>query len=308
MIRFVLRRVLAAVPIGLVVTLGVFALVFAMPGDPLRELAGDKPVPPSVMAAKRQQFHLDEPFLVQYGLYMKDIAAGDFGETFTGQDIGEQLRLRVPVTLQLAMLANLFQWVIALLFGTYAGFRRNGLVDRALMVSTLFVLAVPLLVLAFTVQFVFGVELKWLPVSGVEGGFPTSYLLPALIIAAVSFAAVARVLRTSIVEAVNSDFVKTARAKGLGEQRVLWRHILPNAMLPVVTLAGFELAGVFAGAVLTESIFNLPGLGQFLFQAIRLKEGGVVVLLSMLAFVSFVLINLLVDVLYGLLDPRVRHV
>jgi peptide/nickel transport system permease protein/oligopeptide transport system permease protein len=110
------------------------------------------------------------------------------------------------------------------------------------------------------------------------------------------------------VETVNADFVKTARAKGLGEQRVLWRHILPNAMLPVVTYVGLDLAGMFGGAIITESIFNLPGLGQFLFQAVKLKEGGVVVLLSTLAFVSFILINLLVDILYGVLDPRVRHV
>jgi oligopeptide transport system permease protein len=307
MTRFVLRRMLAAIPIGLVVTLGVFALVFAMPGDPLRELAGDKPIPPSVLAAKREQFHLNDPFLVQYGLYMKDMAAGNFGETFDGQDIGEQLKLRIPVTLQLAILANVFQWIIAMLFGTYAGFKRNGAVDRLLMASTLFVLAVPVLVMAFTAQFVLGVELKWLPVSGAADGFPTSFLLPAIVLGIAGFAGVARVLRTSIAESVNSDFVKTARAKGLGEQRVLWRHILPNALLPVVTLAGFEVAGIFAGAVLTESIFNLPGLGQFLYQAIRLKEGGVVVLLSMIAFVSFVVINLLVDILYGILDPRVRH-
>ena len=122
------------------------------------------------------------------------------------------------------------------------------------------------------------------------------------------FAGLARVMRTSIVETVNSDFVKTARAKGLGEQRVLWRHILPNALLPVVTLMGIELAGIFAGAVLTESIFNLPGLGQFMFQAIKLKEGGVVVLLSTLAFLMFILINLVVDVIYGVIDPRVRNV
>jgi ABC-type dipeptide/oligopeptide/nickel transport system permease component len=307
MIRFVVRRILAAVPIGLVVTLGVFALVFAMPGDPLRELAGDKPIPASVLAAKRAQFHLDRPFLVQYGLYMKDMAAGQFGSTFDGQDIGEQLKLRVPVTLRLALLANAFQWIIALLFGTYAGFKRNGAADRLLMASTLFVLAVPLLVLAFTAQYVLGVQLKVLPVSGAGAGFPQSYLLPAMALAVVGFAGIARVLRTSIVESVNSDFVKTARAKGMGEQRVLWRHIVPNAILPVVTIAGYDFAGIFAGAVLTESIFNLPGLGQFLFQAIRLKEGGVVVLLSMLAFVTFVLINLAVDVLYGVLDPRVRH-
>jgi len=305
--RFVLRRVLAAIPIGLVVTLGVFALVFAMPGDPLRELAGDKPIPASVLAAKRAQFHLDEPFLVQYWLYMKDVLTGRFGQTFDGRDIAQQLQLRIPVTIRLALLANLFQWTAGLLFGIYAGFRRGGAVDRLLMLGTLAVLAVPFLVVAFAGQYLLGVRLRWFPVSGSAAGFPMSYLLPALIIGLLSFAALARLVRTSIVETAHADFVKTARAKGLGEQRVLWRHILPNAMLPVVTFIGLDLASIFAGAVLTESIFNLPGLGQFLFQAIRLKEGGVVVLLSTLAFVSFIIVNLVVDILYGILDPRVRH-
>jgi oligopeptide transport system permease protein len=306
--RFALRRILAAIPIGLVVTLAIYALVFAMPGDPIRELAGDKPIPPSVLAAKRAQFHLDQPFLMQYWLYLRDVFTGHFGQTFDGRDIAAQLKLRIPVTLQLALLANALQWTAGLFFGIYAGFKRNGAVDRWLMVATLFVLAVPLLVLAFAAQYLLGVELRWVPVSGTADGFPLSYLLPASIIALVSFAGLARVLRTSIVETVNSDFVKTARAKGLGEQRVLWRHILPNALLPVVTFVGLEMAGIFAGAVLTESIFNLPGLGQFLFQSIKGKEGGVVVLLSTLAFVTFILINLAVDLLYGILDPRVRNV
>jgi peptide/nickel transport system permease protein/oligopeptide transport system permease protein len=174
--------------------------------------------------------------------------------------------------------------------------------------ATLVILAIPGLVIYFAAQYLFGVQLKWFPVSGASHGFPMSYLLPALLIGLLGFAGLARLLRTSIVETVNGDFVKTARAKGLGEQRVLWRHILPNAMLPVVTYVGLDLAGMFGGAIITESIFNLPGLGQFLFQAVKLKEGGVVVLLSTLAFVSFILINLLVDILYGVLDPRVRHV
>lgn len=308
MTRFVLRRVLAAIPIGLIVTLGVYALVFAMPGDPLRELAGDKPIPPSVLAAKREQFHLNEPFIIQYLLSMRDIFTGNFGTTFAGADIAKQLELRIPVTLKLALLANVFQWTAGLLFGIYAGFKRNGLVDRALLLATLLILAIPGLVVFFAGQFLFGVQLKWFPVSGTADGFPMSYLLPAMMIGLLGFAGLARLMRTSIVETVNADFVKTARAKGLGEQRVLWRHILPNAMLPVVTFIGLDLAGMFGGAIITESIFNLPGLGQFMFQAIKLKEGGVVVLLSTLAFVTFILINLAVDALYGILDPRVRHV
>jgi peptide/nickel transport system permease protein/oligopeptide transport system permease protein len=129
------------------------------------------------------------------------------------------------------------------------------------------------------------------PVSGNADGFPMSYLLPAMTVGLLSFAGLARPVRTSTVETVHADFVKTARAKGLGEQRVRWHHILPNAMLPVVTFIGLDIASIFAGAVLTESIFNLPGLGQFLFQAVRLREGGVVVLLSTLAFVSFIVIR-----------------
>jgi oligopeptide transport system permease protein len=306
--RFVLRRILAAVPIGLIVTLAVFALVFAMPGDPLRELAGDKPIPPSVLAAKREQFHLNDPFLVQYLLSMKDILTGHFGTTFSGQDIAAQLRLRIPVTLKLALLANIFQWIAGLLFGIYAGFKRNGSVDKALLLATLFILAVPGLVVYFAGQYLFGVQFGWFPVSGVAEGFPLAYLLPALMIGVLGFAELARLMRTTVVELANADFVKTARAKGLGEQRVLWHHILPNAILPVVTYLGLQLAGMFAGAIITESIFNLPGLGQFMFQAIKLKEGGVVVLLCTLAFGTFIVINLLVDVLYGFLDPRVRNV
>jgi oligopeptide transport system permease protein len=306
--RFVLRRILAAVPIGLIVTLAVFALVFAMPGDPLRELAGDKPIPPSVLAAKREQFHLNDPFLVQYLLSMKDILTGHFGTTFSGQDIAAQLRLRIPVTLKLALLANIFQWIAGLLFGIYAGFKRNGSVDKALLLATLFILAVPGLVVYFAGQYLFGVQFGWFPVSGVAEGFPLAYLLPALMIGVLGFAELARLMRTTVVELANADFVKTARAKGLGEQRVLWHHILPNAILPVVTYLGLQLAGMFAGAIITESIFNLPGLGQFMFQAIKLREGGVVVLLCTLAFGTFILINLLVDVLYGFLDPRVRNV
>ena len=165
-----------------------------------------------------------------------------------------------------------------------------------MLLATLVLLAVPGLVAYFAAQYLFGVELKWFPVSGVLEGFPRSYLLPALVIGVLGFAGLARLMRTSIVETVNADFVKTARAKGMGEQRVLWSHILPNALLPIVTFIGIDLAGMFGGAIITESIFNLPGLGQFMFQAIKLKEGGVVVLLSTLAFISFIVINLLVDV------------
>jgi oligopeptide transport system permease protein len=308
MTRFVLRRILAAVPIGVIVTLGVFALVFAMPGDPLRELAGDKPIPAAVMAAKRAQFHLDDPFLLQYLLSMKDIFTGNFGTTFAGADIGAQLQLRIPVTLKLATFGLVIQWVAGLLFGLYAGFKRNGAVDRILLLATLFILAVPLLVVYFAAQYLFGVELKWLPVSGIAQGYPLSYLLPALCIGLTGFAGLARLTRTSIVETANADFVKTARAKGLGEQRILWGHVLPNALLPMVTFMGVDVGGIFAGALLAESIFNLPGLGQFMFQAIKLKEGGVVVLLSTLAFVMFIAVNLLVDVIYGAIDPRVRNV
>lgn len=308
MTRFVLRRVLAAVPIGLIVTLGVFALVFAMPGDPLRELAGDKPIPAAVLAAKRAQFHLDDPFIVQYLLSMKDIFTGNFGTTFSGADIASQLQLRIPVTLKLATMGLVIQWIAGLLFGLYAGFKRNGVVDRVLLLATLFILAVPLLVVYFAAQYVFGVELKWLPVSGIAHGYPLSYLLPALCIGLTGFAGLARLTRTSIVDTANADFVKTARAKGLGEQRILWGHVLPNTLLPMVTFMGVDVGGIFAGALLAESIFNLPGLGQFMFQAIKLKEGGVVVLLSTLAFVMFIAINLLVDIVYGAIDPRVRNV
>ncbi|MGD6747757.1 ABC transporter permease [Streptomyces sp. BH106] len=308
MFRYALRRLIIMVPIGIIVTFIVYAMVFALPGDPIQALSGDKPLAPSVIAAKRAYYHLDDPLFSQYLHFMGNLLQGNLGQTFDGQDIGEQLALRWPVTLQLGLTALAIQTVFGLLFGIYAGWRRDGLVDRALLGATLAVLAVPGLVVMFFAQSLFSVQLGWFPVSGSADGWPTSYLLPATVLGVLGFAGLARITRTSLVEVAGADFVRTGRAKGLSPQRILWRHVLRNALLPVITFIGLDLAGTLGGAIITEGIYNLNGIGQFMFRSIGMKEGGVVVTLSTVLLIGYMVVNLIVDLLYGLLDPRVRHV
>jgi ABC-type dipeptide/oligopeptide/nickel transport system permease component len=160
----------------------------------------------------------------------------------------------------------------------------------------------------FFAQSLFSVQLGWFPVSGSADGWPTSYLLPATVLGVLGFAGLARITRTSLVEVASADFVRTGRAKGLSPQRILWRHVLRNALLPVITFIGLDLAGTLGGAIITEGIYNLNGIGQFMFRSIGMKEGGVVVTLSTVLLIGYMVVNLIVDLLYGLLDPRVRHV
>ncbi|MFJ8826993.1 ABC transporter permease [Streptomyces sp. NPDC102467] len=308
MLRFALRRLLIMIPIAVIVTFLVYAMVFALPGDPIRALSGQKPLAESVIAAKRAYYHLDDSLVAQYLHFMGNLLKGDFGQTFDGQDIGEQLALRWPVTLRLGLTALAIQLVLGLVSGVYAGWRRDGLVDRALLAATLGVLAVPGLVAMFFAQSFFAVGLGWFPVSGATDGWPGSYLLPATVLGVLGFAGLARVTRTSIAEVASADFVRTARAKGLAPNRILWGHVLRNAMLPVITYIGLDLAGILGGAIITEGIYNLNGIGQFMFRSISMKEGGVVVTLSTVLLLGYMLVNLVVDLLYGLLDPRVRHV
>lgn len=308
MLRFTLRRLLVMIPIAVVVTFLVYAMVFALPGDPIRALSGDKPLPESVLAAKRAFYHLDDPLVVQYWHFITNMLHGDLGTTFDGRNIGEQLALRWPVTLKLGLTALVFQWAAGLLFGVYAGWRRDGLVDRLLLITTLVLLAVPSLVALFFAQTLFAVKLRWFPISGTQFGWPSSYLLPAVVIGLLGLAGLARLTRTSLVEVANADFVKTARAKGLSDTRILWRHVLRNAMLPVITFVGLDLAGTLGGAIVTEGIYNLNGIGQLMFSSIHMKEGGVVVAISTVLLIGYMVCNLVVDLLYGVLDPRVRNV
>ena len=304
--RYVIRRVLMTIPVFFGATFLIFALVFAIPGDPIRALSGDRALPEATYNALRERYNLNDPFLVQYGKYIAGLLRGDFGTTFRGREVSDIMKERFPVTLRLALLAFAFEAIIGLLAGVLAGLRKGSFWDSLVLVSTIAVVSVPVFVLAFTAQLVLGVQLGWFPIAGIRQGL-YSYLLPAMVLASLSLAYVARLTRTSLVENLRADYVRTATAKGLPRRRVVGRHALRNSLIPVVTFLGVEIGTLMQGAIVTEGIFNLPGIGQATFQAVRLQEGPLVVGIVTALVLVFIFANLIVDVLYAVLDPRIRY-
>ncbi|MGQ7786509.1 ABC transporter permease [Nesterenkonia sp. K-15-9-6] len=307
MTRYIIRRLLQFIPVLLIATLLVYAMVFLMPGDPIRALAGDRPMSDAVRETLREQYNLNDPFLVQYGKYIWGVfTAADFGTTFTGRPVLEIIQQRLPVTLQLAAVALIIQAVIGIIAGALAAIYRDRFIDRLVQVSTVVVVALPVIAIGFLLQLVFGLNLGWFPIAGAREGL-VSFVLPGLTMAAVSTAMVARLLRGELMDALHSDYVRTATAKGMKRGRVVGRHAMRNSLIPVVTFLGADLATMMGGSIVVESIFNLPGLGNQVFQSIQAQEGTVVVGIVTLFVMFFVVVNLVVDLLYGLLDPRIRY-
>ena len=305
--RYVLRRLLQIVPVFIGTTFLIFALVFALPGDPAQKLAGEKRADPNVVAALNAEYNLDDPLLVQYAKYMGKLVQGDFGRTFTGREVSDIFAERWPVTLKLALTAFAIELVIGILAGVLAGLRRGGFVDNLILVSTLVVISIPIFVIGFTLQLLLGVKFGLFPVAGISDGWPRSYLLPGLVLGSISLAYVARLTRTSLVENVRADYVRTAIAKGLPRRRVIGVHALRNSLIPVITYLGADLGALMGGAVVTEGIFNIPGIGQQLFRSVTLGESTTVVGLITALVVVYLLANLFVDLLYAVLDPRIRY-
>jgi peptide/nickel transport system permease protein/oligopeptide transport system permease protein len=305
--RYAAQRLAQAVPVFVATTFLIYTMVFALPGDPMLALAGDKPVSPEILDTLRERYHLNDPLIVQYGIYMLGIFRGDLGETFTGQQVSELLAGRWEITAQLALTAWAFELVVGILLGVAAALRRGGLVDTAVLAGTTFIIAVPVFVVGYTAQIILGLNLGLFPTAGTTDGWPMSYLLPGMVLGSFSLAYVARLTRTSLVENLRSDYVRTAAAKGLRRRRVIGRHALRNSLIPVVTFLGVDFGHLLAGAVVTEGIFNLPGIGQQVFQSIQLQEGPVVVGIVTVLVMVFITVNLIVDLLYGVLDPRIRR-
>ena len=304
--RYVARRLILTVPVLLGATFLIFAMVFALPGDPIRALGGDRPLSPAVVAQLREEFNLNDPLWLQYVKYLGGLFQGDFGTDFRGRPVLDTITQRLPVTIRLTIVAVAFEAVIGLLAGVLAGIRRGGFLDSLVLVSTTLVVSVPILVLGFFAQFVFGLQLGLFPIAGIQEGW-YSYLLPGLVLAASSTAYVARLTRTSLADNLGSDHVRTANAKGLKPSTVVVRHGLRNSLIPVVTYIGADAGTLLGGAIVTEAVFNIPGLGRAVFDAVQGQEGAVVVGIVTLLVLVFILANLVVDVLYALLDPRIRY-
>jgi oligopeptide transport system permease protein len=304
--RYVLRRLLLTVPVLLGASLLIFSMVYALPGDPIRALAGDRPLSEAVQAQLRAEYNLDDPLLIQYAKYLGGLVQGDFGTDFSGRPVLDTIVDRLPVTARLALVAVAFEILIGILAGVLAGLRRGSFFDNLVLVSTTVVVSIPVFVLGFLAQYVFGVRLGWFPIAGISDGW-YSYVLPGFVLAALSLAYVARLTRTSLAENLQSDYVRTARAKGLSEVSVVGKHTLRNSLIPVVTFIGADLGALMGGAIVTESVFNIPGLGRAVYDAVLRQEGAVVVGIVTLFVFFYIFFNLVVDVLYAALDPRVRY-
>ena len=304
--RYLVRRVLLFIPVFLGATFLIFALVFLIPGDPIRALAGDRQMSQSTLTALRDRYNLDEPFLTQYGLYVGGIVQGDFGTDFRGREVTEIMSERIPVTFRLALYAFIFELILGILAGILAGIRKGGFMDNLVLVSTTAVISIPIFVLAFIAQIWLGVEWHIFPVAGIREG-NWSYFLPAIVLGSVSLAYIARLTRTSLVENLRADYVRTATAKGLRRRRVVGVHALRNSLSPVITYLGVDLGALMGGAIITETVFNLPGLGRAVFDAVGRQEGTVVVGIVTFLVLIYMVSNLLVDVMYAVLDPRIRY-
>lgn len=307
MLRYIGRRLLQVIPVLIGATLLIYALVFLMPGDPIKALGGDRGLSEAAAAALRAKYNLDQPFLIQYLLYLKGILTFDFGLTFSGREVTEVMASAFPVTIKLALMALAFETIFGIFFGTIAGLRRGGIFDGTVLVVSLFVIAVPTFVIGFLLQFIIGVKLGWLPTTTGSNTSFEGLLMPALVLGAVSFAYVLRLTRQSVSEIVQSDHVRTAYAKGLRKRRVITTHVLRNSLIPVVTFLGADLGGLMGGAIVTEGIFAINGVGGNMYQAIIKGEPATVVSFTTVLVLVYIFANLLVDLLYAALDPRIRY-
>ncbi|KZF01326.1 MAG: ABC transporter permease [Rhodococcus sp. (in: high G+C Gram-positive bacteria)] len=307
MLWYIGRRILQMIPVFIGATFLIYAMVFLLPGDPIAALAGDKAISPAVADQLRARYNLDQPFIVQYLLYMKGIFTLDFGMSFSGRPVSEVLAQAFPITIKLAAMALVIEGILGIGFGLIAGLRKGKLFDSTVLVFSLVLIAVPIFVIGFLAQFFIGI--KWGIVPPTVGG-NTSFvnlLLPAFVLASTSFAYIVRLTRTSVAENLSADFVRTATAKGLSRQRVVNTHVLRNSLIPVVTFLGTDLAGLMAGAIITEGIFNINGVGGTIYQAVIRGEAPTVVSFVTVLIVVYLVANLVVDLLYAALDPRIRY-
>ncbi|MCW2650243.1 MAG: peptide transporter [Mycobacterium sp.] len=304
---YVGRRVLLMIPVFLGATLLIYAMVFLVPGDPIAALGGDRPLSPGLTAQLHAQYHLDDPFWLQYAKYLQGLLRGDFGRSFSGLPVKEVMAQAFPVTIRLALIALGVEAVFGIGFGVIAGLRRGGLFDAGVLVISLVIIAIPIFVLGFLAQFLFGVKLGIAPVTVGDQATLGRLLLPGVVLGAVSFAYVVRLMRSAVSENAGADYVRTATAKGLSGPRVVTVHILRNSLIPVVTFLGADVGALMAGAIVTEGIFNIHGIGGALYQAVTRQEAPTVVSIVTVLVIVYLVANLAVDLLYAALDPRIRY-
>jgi peptide/nickel transport system permease protein len=311
--RLILRRLAATIPVLLLVTAGVFALIHLTPGDPIDAMMAES-VDDTVKRELRRDLGLDRPLYLQYATWMGRLLQGDLGHSIRNREpVIENVSRRIKPSLQLAGLAMAISLLVATPIGILSAARRNSTIDRVGTSFALFGICMPNFLIALLLIFLFGVTLRWLPISGYVDPMEEpwegirSLTLPAITLGLALAAVITRTLRSSMLEALSEDYIRTARAKGLSDGAVVRRHALKNALIPVVTVLGLQLGTLIGGAVITEYVFALPGVGRLVVDAVFARDYPLVQGVVLLIAVGFILSNLAVDVLYGFIDPRIRH-
>ena len=306
---YVGKRLLQTIPVFLGATLIIFLLTKLRPGDPILGLAGNKPISDEVRQALRDQYHLNDFVGVQWLYFLRDVLT--FNPDLVGLDgqpVFQKISNALPVTATLALMALAMDAVIGIVVGTIAGLRRNGWFDSSVLVISLVLLSIPIFVLGFVLQFLFGVKFAiFAPTVGGDWSV-TDLLLPAFVLAIANIATTTRLARTSVANNLTADHVRTARAKGLREGLVIRNHVLRNSLVPVVTYIGINLGSLMAGAIITEGIFNVQGVGNLAFNAVNRGDTPLTVAVVAVFVMIYVFMSLIVDLLYAVLDPRIRYV
>jgi peptide/nickel transport system permease protein len=316
LIAYIIRRLLQLIVVLFGVTLITFGMLKLVPGDPAVALAG-KNATPEKIAFVRHERGLDRPFYVQYVKYLERLVHGDLGESlYTARPVAQMIREAAPVTIQLAVAAVLIE-LLGIPLGVYSALRQYSFWDTTLTTAALILWGIPVFVLGYFAMFIFGLKLNWLPIGGAGQPYvlwilPSSWtsftylILPALTLGLIEVAYISYMQRASMLEVSRSDFIRTARAKGLSERKVIWGHGFKNAVIPVMTIAGIDLGALIGGAIITETVFNRPGIGLLIYHAIQQRDTAVIAGGVLFATFFFVFANLLVDLGYAWVDPRVR--
>jgi peptide/nickel transport system permease protein len=313
MIAYVLRRLLSTIPVMLIVAVLVFLMLRLTPNDPAAIIAGDNASSEQVDEI-RKRLGLDQPILTQFYIWSSRTLQGDLGESFFfKKQVAELIIDRVEPTVSLALVTLVLAVLIAVPLGTLAAYRHGGWLDSIVMGFSVLGFSVPVFVVGYVLIYVFAIELNWLPVQGYQriglgvGGWLLRLILPALTLSVIYIALIARITRTSVLEVMNEDYIRTARAKGQTELNVLMRHALANAAVPIVTVIGIGVALLIGGVVVTESVFTIPGVGRLTVDAVLSRDYPTIQAIILLFSFIYVLINLAVDIAYTFLDPRIRY-
>jgi len=313
MFAYIARRLLAAIPVIIMVAVVVFAMLRLTPGDPAAILAGDDATTEQLEQI-RQSMGLDKPILTQFAVWVGQLAQGDLGQSLLSRKpVLDLISERVGPTVALAVSVLIVTILVAIPMGIIAARHRGKLLDRVVMTLSVFGFSVPVFVVGYLIIYLLALKLGWFPVQGyrplANGFWPFAQrlVLPTLALSGIYIALVARITRSSIIEVMNEDYIRTARAKGARESAILLRHALKNAAVPIVTIIGIGVAALITGVVVTESVFNLPGLGRLVVEAVLARDYPIIQGLILLFSLAYILINLVVDVLYTVFDPRIRY-